>query len=57
MAAILTRHTVPSIAEASAYLVKQGYSNCGTTWLRGQRHYARLENLCSGRVRIVEGVA
>lgn len=57
MAAILTRHTEPDIKAASAYLVAQGYINCGTSWLKGQHGYARLENLCSGRVRIVEGVA
>lgn len=57
MAAVITRHTVPTLTQANAYLVSRGYSNCGTTWLRGQRHYARLESLSSGRVLIIEGVA
>lgn len=57
MAAVITRHTVPNLTQANAYLVSRGYCNCGTTWLRGLRHYARLENLSSGRVLIVEGVA
>lgn len=57
MAIVITRHTVPNIKAANAYLVAQGYTNCGTNWLRGQREYARLEPLCSGAIRIVEGVA
>ncbi|ELM3614788.1 MULTISPECIES: hypothetical protein [Aeromonas] len=57
MAAVITRHTVPNIRAASAYLVQQGYTNCGTTWLRGQNGYARMERLTSGSIRIIEGVA
>lgn len=57
MAAVITRHTVPSINAASAYLVRQGYTNCGTTWLKGQHGYARMERLTSGAIRIIEGVA
>ena len=57
MAAVITCHTVPNIKAANTFLVSRGYTNCGTTWLKGQHGYARLENLCSGRVRIVEGVA
>ncbi|WP_272867121.1 hypothetical protein [Aeromonas caviae] len=34
MAAVITRHTEPTIKAASAYLVRRGYINCGTTWLR-----------------------
>ena len=41
----------------SFYLVQQGYTNCGTTWLRGQNGYARMERLTSGAIRIIEGVA
>ncbi|MGN5107424.1 hypothetical protein ACTG18_03615 [Aeromonas hydrophila] len=57
MAAVISRHTVPNIRAASAYLVQQGYTNCGTNWLRGQRDYARIEHLTSGAIRIIEGVA
>ncbi len=58
MAAVITRHTEPTIKAASAYLVQQGYTNCGTTtWLRGQNGYARMERLTSGSIRIIEGVA
>lgn len=57
MAAVITRHTVPNIKDASAYLVQQGYTNCSTTWLRGQNGYARMERLTSGAIRIIEGVA
>ena len=57
MAAAITRRTVPTIKDASAYLVQQGYINCGTTWLRGQNGYARMERLTSGSIRIIEGVA
>ncbi|MFM5336940.1 hypothetical protein ACET97_10375 [Aeromonas enteropelogenes] len=57
MAAVITRHTVPNIKAASAYLVQQGYTNCGTTWLKGQRGYARMERMTSGSIRIIEGVA
>lgn len=57
MAAVITRHTEPSIKAASAYLVSRGYINCGTTWLRGQNGYARMERLTSGSIRIIEGVA
>jgi hypothetical protein len=57
MAAVISRHTVPNIKAASAYLVQQGYTNCGTNWLRGQRGYARIEHLTSGAIRIIEGVA
>ena len=49
--------TVPNIKAASAYLVQQGYTNCGTTWLRGQNGYARMERMLSGAIRIIEGVA
>ncbi|MNQ70460.1 hypothetical protein D3C85_851000 [compost metagenome] len=57
MAAVTSRRTVPTLTAAHAYLVGQGYTNCGTDWLRGQHDYARLENLASGRVVIVEGRA
>lgn len=57
MAAVITRHTEPTIKAASAYLVSRGYINCGTTWLRGQNEYARMERLTSGPIRIIEGVA
>ena len=57
MAVVTTRRTVPDLARASAYLTSQGYTNCGTTWLRGQHGYARIEPLASGRICIVEGVA
>lgn len=57
MAAVITRHTEPTIKSASAYLVSRGYINCGTTWLKGQNGYARMERLISGSIRIVEGVA
>lgn len=57
MAAVITRHTEPTIKAASAYLVSRGYINCGTTWLKGQRGYAGMERLTSGSIRIVEGVA
>jgi hypothetical protein len=57
MAAVITRHTEPTIKAASAYLVSRGYINCGTTWLKGQNGYARMERLVSGSIRIVEGVA
>ncbi|MGL5176759.1 MAG: hypothetical protein ACRC8N_01420 [Aeromonas veronii] len=57
MAVVITRHTVPNIKAASAYLVQQGYTNCGTTWLKGQRGYARMERMTSGSIRIIEGVA
>ena len=57
MAAVITRHTEPTIKVASAYLVRRGYINCGTTWLRGQNGYARMERLTSGAIRIIEGVA
>ncbi|WP_193758891.1 hypothetical protein [Aeromonas caviae] len=57
MAAVITRHTEPTIKAASAYLVRRGYINCGTTWLRGQNGYARMERLNSGSIRIIEGVA
>ncbi|MGK8174442.1 hypothetical protein ACRS1R_04845 [Aeromonas dhakensis] len=57
MAAVITRHTEPTIEAASAYLVSRGYINCGTTWLRGQNGYARMERLTSGSIRIIEGVA
>ncbi|PBO13097.1 hypothetical protein CI710_01645 [Aeromonas salmonicida] len=57
MAAVITRHTEPTIKAASAYLVSRGYINCGTTWLKGQNGYARMERLTSGSIRIVEGVA
>ncbi|GAA0462794.1 hypothetical protein MT389_00490 [Aeromonas salmonicida] len=57
MAAIITRHNEPTIKAASAYLVSRGYINCGTTWLKGKRGYARMERLTSGSIRIVEGVA
>ena len=56
MAAVITRHTEPTIKAASAYLVSRGYINCGTTWLRGQNGYARMERLTSGAIRIIEGV-
>ena len=57
MASAITRRTVPTIKDASAYLVSRGYINCGTTWLRGQNGYARMERLTSGSIRIIEGVA
>ncbi|MDX7596201.1 MULTISPECIES: hypothetical protein [Aeromonas] len=57
MAAVITRHTEPTIKAASAYLVRRGYINCGTTWLRGRNGYARMERLTSGAIRIIEGVA
>ena len=57
MAAVITRHTEPNIKAASAYLVSRGYTNCGTTWLRSQNGYARMERLTSGSIRIIEGVA
>ncbi|WP_162852056.1 hypothetical protein [Aeromonas dhakensis] len=57
MAAVITRHTEQTIQAASAYLVRRGYINCGTTWLRGQNGYARMERLTSGAIRIIEGVA
>ncbi len=57
MAAVITRHTEPTIKAANAYLVGRGYINCGTTWLKGQNGYARMERLTSGSIRIVEGVA
>lgn len=57
MAAVITRHTEPTIRAASAYLASRGYINCGTTWLRGQHGYARMERLTSGAIRIVEGSA
>lgn len=57
MAAVITRHTEPTIQAASAYLVRRGYINCGATWLRGQNGYARMERLTSGAIRIIEGVA
>lgn len=57
VAAVITRHTEPTIKAASAYLVQQGYTNCGTTWLRGQNGYARMERMLSGAIRIIEGVA
>ena len=57
MAAVIKRHTEPTIQAASAYLVQQGYTNCGTTWLRGRNGYARMERLTSGSIRIIEGVA
>lgn len=57
MAAAITRRTVPTIKDASAYLVQQGYINCGTTWLRDQNGYARMERMTSGVIRIIEGVA
>ena len=57
MAAIITRHTEPTIKAASAYLVSRGYINCGTTRLKGQHGSARMERLISGSIRIVEGVA
>ncbi|WP_323890574.1 hypothetical protein [Aeromonas caviae] len=57
MAAVITRHTEPTIKAASAYLVSRGYINCGTTWLRGKNGYARMERLSSGSIRLIEGVA
>jgi hypothetical protein len=57
MAAVITRHTEPDIKAANAYLVAQGYINCGTHWLRGQNGYARMERLTTGSIRIIEGVA
>ena len=57
MATVITRHTEPTIKAASAYLVSRSYINCGTTWLRGQNGYARMERLTSGAIRIIEGVA
>ncbi|WP_323901065.1 hypothetical protein [Aeromonas hydrophila] len=57
MSAAITRRTVPTIKDASAYLVQQGYTNCGTTLLRGQNGYARMERMTSGAIRIIEGVA
>ncbi|WP_439829106.1 hypothetical protein [Aeromonas caviae] len=57
MAAVITRHTEPTIKAASAYLVSRGYINCGTTWLRGKNGYASMERLTSGAIRIIEGVA
>lgn len=57
MAAVITRHTEPTIKAASDYLVSRGYINCGTTWLRGQNGYARMERLTSSSIRIIEGVA
>ncbi|UNP88121.1 hypothetical protein MNZ22_15895 [Aeromonas encheleia] len=57
MAAVITRHTEPTIKAANAYLVSRGYINCGTTWLKGQTRYARMEHLTSGLIRIIEGVA
>lgn len=57
MAAVITRHTEPTIKAANAYLVNRGYINYGTTWLRGKNEYARMERLTSGPIRIVEGVA
>lgn len=56
-AVVITRHIVPNIKAANAYLVAQGYINCGSSWLRGQRDYARQERMLSGVIRIVEGVA
>ena len=57
MAAVITRHTKPTIKAAFAYPVRRGYINCGTTWLRGQNGYARMERMLSGAIRIIEGVA
>lgn len=57
MAAVITRRTVPGIKDAHKYLFQQGYTCIGTSWLRGQHGYARIENMSSGRVLIVEGVA
>lgn len=56
-AAVTTRHIEPNIKAANAYLVARGYINCGTSWLKDQRGYARLEPTLSGAIRIVEGVA
>lgn len=57
MAVVISRRKLPTIAAASAYLLAQGYVNCGTTWLRGQRGYARMERLSCGASLVVEGVA
>lgn len=56
-AAVVSRRTAPGIKDAHTYLFLQGYTCIGTNWLRGLHGYARLENLASGRVQIVEGVA
>lgn len=56
-AVVITRRIQPNIKAANAYLVAQGYINCGTSWLRGQRGYARQEHTLSGAIRIIEGVA
>lgn len=55
--AVITRRPVPTIEAAHAYLVEQGYTNCGTHWLRGLNDYARITRLASGSVCIIEGVA
>lgn len=56
MAAVTTQRQLPNLQAAHAWLLAQGYDNCGSDWLRGQRGYARLVMLPSGRVEIVEGV-
>ncbi|ELI6431913.1 hypothetical protein RRM65_001653 [Aeromonas salmonicida subsp. salmonicida] len=56
-AAVVSRRTVPGIKDAHTYLFLQGYTCIGTNWLRGLHGYAQLENLASGRVQIIEGVA
>ncbi|ELY1969291.1 hypothetical protein SL040_000503 [Aeromonas salmonicida] len=57
MIAITAKHTAANPTAAVAYLVRHGYINVKNSWLRGQRHAARIELLPSGRARVLEGVA
>ncbi|MGL5225131.1 MAG: hypothetical protein ACRC8Q_07425 [Aeromonas sp.] len=56
-AAVVSYRTVPTMKDAHKYLFNEGYSCIGTSWLRGQRDYARIETQPSGRVLVTEGVA
>lgn len=41
---------------AKAWLKEQGYVQVKGIWLKGQLHAARIEQLVTGRVAIIEGV-
>lgn len=40
---------------AKVWLKEQGYVQVKGIWLKGQRHAARIEQLVTGRVAIIEG--
>ncbi|MND21171.1 hypothetical protein D3C77_29440 [compost metagenome] len=57
MIAQTNKQKAKSMAEARTWLLTNGYQETKAGWLKGQSKAARTEQLASGRVAIIEGVA